>query len=297
MSLSTLNESWNGKVSVTSITVIASSTLAIYNAVELFILISTGFKRWHGLYFWSILVSSIGVFFYSIGFLLEYFITGNRYAGDIVNNLGWSAMVTGQSVVLYSRLHLVLNDLKLLRAILWMIIIDALLFHIPTTAIHFGAYSGQRGFYDGSQIIEKIQMTGFCIQEFVISGLYMREIWRILKIISQPRTRQTMWHLFNINLLIVTLDIGLLITEYLGLRIFEQTFKGVVYSIKLKLEFAVLSKLVSIVCQHDRIYIVENGNGPHPNDSCSQQINMNLTPVSSVPGVEILFAEHIEMVF
>ena len=42
-----------------------------------------------------------------------------------------------------------------------------------------------------------------------------------------------MRHLFGINLLIVALDVGLLIPEYLGMRIFEQTFKGVVYSIKL----------------------------------------------------------------
>lgn len=81
----------------------------------------------------------------------------------IINNLGWTMMVTGQSVVLYSRLHLVLNDLRLLRAILWMIIIDAFLFHIPTTVTHFGAYYSQQSFYDASQVIEKIQMTGFCI--------------------------------------------------------------------------------------------------------------------------------------
>lgn len=156
MPLSGLNEDWNGKSDGASTTVIVCSALALYNALELFIRILTGFKRWHSLYFWSLLVSSADVFFYSIGFLLEYFKIGRGYAGNIINNLGWTMMVSGQSVVPYSRLHLVLDDLRLLRVVLWMIIIDAILFHIPTTVTHVGVYSGQKGFYNASQIMEMI---------------------------------------------------------------------------------------------------------------------------------------------
>jgi hypothetical protein len=43
------------------------------------------------------------------------------------------------------------------------------------------------------------------------------------------------------------MDVALLGVEFANLYIIEATFKGVVYSIKLKLEFAVLGKLVNFV--------------------------------------------------
>ena len=45
------------------------------------------------------------------------------------------------------------------------------------------------------------------------------------------------------------MDIALLGVEFANLYIIETTFKSVVYSIKLKLEFAVLGKLVEFVSQ------------------------------------------------
>jgi hypothetical protein len=47
-------------------------------------------------------------------------------------------MVTGQSLVLYSRLHLLVRDSRKLKWILYMIITDVFLFHIPTTVFTFG---------------------------------------------------------------------------------------------------------------------------------------------------------------
>jgi hypothetical protein len=87
-------------------------------------------------------------------------------------------------------------------------------------------------------------MTGFCIQEFIISGLY---IWKTLDVLQAGEKRgvhRLMWQLFSINVVIILLDIGLLAIEYRDLHILEQTFKSFIYSVKLKLEFTILSKLV-----------------------------------------------------
>ena len=108
--------------------------------------------------------------------------------------------------------------------------------------------------------VEKIQMTGFCIQEFIISGLYL---WKTMDIVksqadpvrsnstasgqrNKPHVRRLMWQLFIINVIIVVMDIALLVIEYKNLHIPEIAFKGLCYSVKLKLEFAVLSKLVEV---------------------------------------------------
>ena len=56
--------------------------------------------------------------------------------------------------------------------------------------------------------------------------------------------RKLLYQLVAINIIIIILDITLLSCEFANLYIIETTFKGVVYSIKLKLEFAVLGQLV-----------------------------------------------------
>ncbi len=98
-------------------------------------------------------------------------------------------------------------------------------------------------------IMEKIQVTAFCIQEFIISGLYLYETRRILQpsaSFQKKRTRQVMLHLIYVNILIILMDVTLLCTEYANLYEIQITFKGTLYSIKLRLEFAVLNSLMSL---------------------------------------------------
>lgn len=87
-------------------------------------------------------------------------------------------------------------------------------------------------------------MTGFTIQEFIISGIYVWKTLDILKTGQKKHKHRIMWQLFAINVIIIVLDIGLLVLEYRDLFIPEVAFKELSYSIKLKLEFAILSKLV-----------------------------------------------------
>ena len=217
-------------------------------------MIFTTFKHYRGLYFWSLLIASFGVIPYTIGWLIVYFSLTHNYIGFIIDSYGWVTMVTGQSVVLYSRLHLVLRNENILRAVKWMIIVDAIVFHITTTVVLFGSSLGDEvtTFTNAYKVIEKIQMTGFCIQEFIISGLYVWKTVRLLKIVSKKGTKRVMWQLFIINVIIIAMDIALLVLEYRNLRVLEQAFKVVIYSIKLKLEFAILGKLVELVQQNGR---------------------------------------------
>jgi hypothetical protein len=97
--------------------------------------------------------------------------------------------------------------------------------------------------------MEKIQMTGFAIQEFIISGVYLYETRRMLMPTSsfqKERTRRIIHHLMYVNVLIILLDVALLCTEYANLYDIETTLKGAVYSFKLRLEFAVLNQLMSL---------------------------------------------------
>lgn len=176
-----------------------------------------------------------------------YFDADGRLAGLIINNLGWIVMVVGQSVVLYSRLGILLGNphSRLLTFTKWLIAFDAIAFYSLATVVVFGMhYSSDPGFRNAYKYEERIQMTGFCLQEFFISGVY---IWKSLEIIKAGEKRQAhrlLWQLFIINVVIVALDVALLVVEYINLSWVEISFKGLAYSVKLKLEFAILSKLV-----------------------------------------------------
>ena len=99
-------------------------------------------------------------------------------------------------------------------------------------------------------IYEKVQMTGFTIQETIISGLYLWETRKILrpgKIFQKKKTRQVFHHLIWVNIFIILLDLALLGTEYANLFSIQTVFKAAIYSLKLRFEFIVLNALMDIV--------------------------------------------------
>jgi hypothetical protein len=121
--------------------------------------------------------------------------------------------------------------------------------HTSTIIVRLAAYYGnsQPAFRAAWSYLEKFQMTVFVLQECLISAIYLLETTKLLRIMKRNTTRRTISELFTINVFIIFLDVGLLVVEYLDLVAYEQTFKGAIYSIKLKLEFAILGKLVKIV--------------------------------------------------
>jgi len=240
---------------VLQMTLVAFIALACYNVAELVVLVPSTFRRWQGLYFWSLLASRcIGVVPYTIGFMMKFFTHADSVLSVTVLTIGWWTMVTGQSVVLYSRLHLVLRDEKTLRRVLWLIVANFFLLHVPTTILTFGAnivHSGEVAWVQGYNIMEKIQLTGFTIQESLISTLYVIETVRLLRIgaesTTRPDARCIMYQLIGINCAIVTMDLLLLGLEYANFYAVQITLKGFIYSLKLKLEFAVLGRLVDLI--------------------------------------------------
>ncbi|KAK3697194.1 hypothetical protein LTR37_017595 [Vermiconidia calcicola] len=232
--------------------------LAMYNAVELIVIIFLSFKRFQGLYFWSLLLSGLGIIPYALGFLLKFMMitTGDsRWLAVFLLTIGWYPMITGQALVLWSRLHLMLSGERgdrIMKYTKWMIIIDAIILHIPTTVLTFGSNGNVNDpstdvFVHGYNIMEKIQMCGFFCQEVILSAIYIIETAKILRSSLQPGTRKTMQQLILINAVIIIMDLGLLGLEAASLYILETLTKGVIYSIKLKLEFAILGKLVKFV--------------------------------------------------
>lgn len=56
----------------------------------------------------------------------------------VMSCVGWVFMVSGQSVVLYSRLHLLAITPRVLRLVLWMIIVNGVTIHVTGTVLTVG---------------------------------------------------------------------------------------------------------------------------------------------------------------
>lgn len=93
-------------------------------------------------------------------------------------------------------------------------------------------------------------MTGFTLQETIISGLYLYEARRILRpgtVFQKKKTTECLRHLIWVNVCIIFMDAALLATEYAGLFSIQTVFKAAIYSVKLRFEFVVLNDLMEIV--------------------------------------------------
>lgn len=270
---------------------IVFTSIALYNAIELLILLFLTFTHYRGLYFWTLLLSvTLGVIPHAVGYLLVFFSLAPLWLSLTISTIGFYVMVPGQSLVLYSRLHLVVHSNKVLRFVLWLIIIDAIILLIPTTVLTFcTAYVATPSVIRGYNVMERMQLAWFCAQEIVISGIYIVETVKLLRMMPDKDQRRSriMYELLAINFIIILLDICLLLVEYLGFYSLQTTLKPMVYSIKLKLEFAVLGKLVDLV-QSSRSQPTSLEHEEYPGFVDPSQITSDIThaaPRESRPGV------------
>ncbi|KAJ5885471.1 hypothetical protein N7495_009981 [Penicillium taxi] len=227
---------------------LCSFSVSSFSAAAIGVTALTYFNKYNGLYFWTMQVASWGIFFHAVPAAIRY-ITGSSILPVCVPFIiGWYCMVTGQAVVQYSRLHLVVLDMRRLRWVLWMIIFNFIVLQIPMTILFLFVNLGNTRFSRAAKIYDRIQLCGFCIQESIISIIYIYESCRALKPLQQVRGRayrRVHWHLIIVNAVVLILNALLLFMEY-QYHTLEVSLKTVVYTIKLKIEFSVLRKLTSL---------------------------------------------------
>lgn len=225
--------------------------IAFYLVIEINITVLRRFKKKRGLYFWSLLVSSWGVFFHTLGYVTQWWSPKSPWAMNTAFILfGWSAMVTGQSLVLYSRLHLVIRNYKILQGVLIMIIATAILIEIPqwvtTWASTDTKYSVTKKWSPYDSIMVRVSQLAFLIQEATISCLYIWGTLRVLAPNDKIQLGRVKWDLVLINTYIILVDIIILVLAYTNEHFPKEPIQNFAYAFKLKLEFVVLNQLMSI---------------------------------------------------
>lgn len=203
-------------------------TIAWYNVAELTILIQSFFKRYAGFYYYSLLVATWGIFLHGMGMFLKFYHINQSMKGDDIMNTvivwtGWCMMVTGQSIVLYSRLHLVAQA-KWTRYVLWLIIFDGVVLHTTTGVLTFltNCTPTPERWIPVYSVVEKIQVTWFFLQEVLLSGIYIWKTTGLLKLEGplfdrkENDRKKVLIHTIVMSAIIIALDITLLGLEFAG---------------------------------------------------------------------------------
>ncbi|KAJ4368390.1 hypothetical protein N0V83_006747 [Neocucurbitaria cava] len=236
----------------TACTAAAFLGIAWYLCAELNVRLFIRASRRRSLYFWSCLACSWGIIIHSIIITLTDFKVVSGYGTIVFIMLTWCTYVVSQSVVLYSRLNLVLKNAKVSRYVLIMIITNSIIFGGGTVILSLIArHPGMVDKLSKANLIwDKIQLAAFFIQETVIGLLYIRETAAHLKNMSllgtnKKTTRRNLRHLILVNVFIIVLDISLIGLCYAGFFFLQGFYKVGVYAIKLRTEFTILNQLRS----------------------------------------------------
>ncbi|KAJ5550275.1 hypothetical protein N7535_001784 [Penicillium sp. DV-2018c] len=231
------------KSNLTILQIVAMFAIGAWNSLEVVIGIFERFKKYRGLYFWSMQIAAWGILLHAIPAQVRYTQIAPSLPMSIPFIVGWVCMVTGQAVVLYSRLHLVVHDVRHIRWVLWMIIINFFILHVPMITLFY--HLDHTACRKPAAIFDRIQVSGFAVQDTVLCAIYVREALRALKPIFEtkgPQGRRIIYQLIFANLLGILLDIFVIVAEF-KMHYIAVSFKTVAYSIKLKLEFHVLTQL------------------------------------------------------
>ncbi|KAI4865280.1 hypothetical protein F4820DRAFT_303697 [Hypoxylon rubiginosum] len=226
------------------------TALPIWTTVELTVWVLYTFERWRGIYFWSVLCTTWGVTLHAVGFILKFCVPQcNWILATVIAEIGWVGMVTGFSVVLWSRLHLVIASYpRILRVVLAMIIIDGFLFHVPTIVFQFLVSNAPTHvkFLPHMEIIERIQVMGFSVQETIISAIYVWGTLQILKLSLNSKAKNTLALLIIVQVIVVLADVLVIVLDYVEYFTLKAVIHSFVYAFKLQVEFVVLNEFKSM---------------------------------------------------
>ncbi|PZD00733.1 hypothetical protein A1F97_02144 [Pyrenophora tritici-repentis] len=223
--------------------------IAFYLCAELNVRLLIRATR-YSLYFWSCFLCSWGIIVHGIVILLSDLEIWASYYSIIFIEFSWFTFVVCQSLVLYSRLNLVLLTPRIANYVLWMIIVNAVLFGLTTVVLGLVARHSRFSTQLTHTNItwDKIQLAAFTTQETIIGVLYIRVTASHLKDMTllgscRNTTRRNLRNLIAVNVFIIMLDATVMVLCYTGFFFLQGFYKAAVYAIKLRTEFTILNQL------------------------------------------------------
>ncbi|KAE9990371.1 hypothetical protein EG327_001509 [Venturia inaequalis] len=232
--------------------------ISLYLTLDLLIQIHLKFKKYTGLYYFSILATTVGIGMHAIAFILKLFVPGmaddglNSLAANLastaVAKIGWVLNTTGFSMVLWSRLGLVIRDGRIRTWTLCIIILDAILLHTPIIVFSFGLSTpSAREWLPYMSHMERIQIIGFTLQDLALSTFYTISSARLLDIRYTKQRRNLFIALAFAQLFGLVADSVMVALDFVDMFTLKACLHPLIYAVKMKIEFLVLNLLAAVV--------------------------------------------------
>ncbi|KAL4956659.1 hypothetical protein BDW69DRAFT_181331 [Aspergillus filifer] len=189
--------------------------ITAYNVLEFFLWLWDIFRARKGLYFYSMLIATIGL----AGFNAMTFVNFFAPSQTLLQNIGFlltvPTLMTEHILALYSRLHLLCSRVRN------VFIGTVVLFTIPHTITLILYIVDDRRFAKANFTTERVAFTSYCVRELFVCGIYivqgLREIRPIVKA-KGAIGRKVMSHLIIGQAIVVVLDLSFIILMYMGRR-------------------------------------------------------------------------------
>jgi hypothetical protein len=202
----------------------------------------------------SILVVSLGIIVETVSFILHIFILSIQSPAYItIYTIGLITVLTGFSMVLYSRLHLLTQNHRFMRGILMMISIVSILGLAPGVTEMIVLCTGNLALgLRLSDIASYVQII-FAVQECALSSLYIYFFWGYINDVPerakakiQKEVKATFCLLVMAYGWILMSNVLIYVLDFKKIFLAKDLCFNPVYAIKIEIEFFVLNRLVSI---------------------------------------------------
>lgn len=230
--------------------------IAFFLCLETLFEIFRTFKKRKGLYFWSLSLGVLGCFVDALSVTLKYLTPGSTSYWPLYTLFclsGWTIFSLCQLLVLYSRLHLLVDDARVQRWVLYLICACAFFFNLPTWIVVWPAYNPDpnitKRWSPPDAIVERFTQIGFTLAECVVSGIYFHALSRLLTYKPTVRQRRVFLDLVYVNVATILFDVLTTVLVYLNQLGISHPVQVLGYILKFRLEFAVLNQLMAVAAR------------------------------------------------
>lgn len=229
--------------------IVAFSSIAIYNALEIYIWIWHMFKKQKGLYYWSMHTAVMGILVHTVFQVTSTYNKVPPMPSSLFTILGYYMMSVSPLFVLYSRLHIMSLNFRRIRWIFFFIVGISCVLIVPSLIITVCAVCNVPGFLKALHVYLGLQIACFTLTELALSSFFIWTAYHTLQpilAVKGKQGRKFITSIFVIYLFVVVLLISLLvflIFEYLRYYFISITLNPFVCSVKLKFEFTIITLL------------------------------------------------------
>ncbi len=248
--------------------------MALYGTLDITFLVLTTFKRWSGLYFWSLLIVAWAITIHNVGNALNYMVASANWGFYVfLDSFGWWLIQVFMSLVLYSRLHLVVRNQRTLKMVLALIVAAFVCLCIPNTTLFFltndpryGPEQHKRASYAFS-VMDRIQVIGWMLMDAFLAALYIPNARKLLRPSLGKGIDNIVMQLIAVLILTVTLDLCMVVLNFSGLIAMKCVLQSFFVAVKLRVEFFILNQLMNITRQGPSDPALKNGAGQKDSES------------------------------